>query len=197
MALQREGALAPAGADMFVLSPAGRARQRRGCAEPHEQFLAQHAPIAPRPLIAPEGEIDFGRGLEPGGAMARLARLRDAAGAAFFSPAEIAAGAQLSADWSEGQLGLLRGTDWAAPPRGSAPRGAGAEPGLVRAIEARRRVERAFATLAPLTARLVRAACLDETGLEAIEREAHWPARSAKVALKLGLAQLAQHYRRG
>jgi hypothetical protein len=32
--------------------------------------------------------------------------------------------------------------------------------------------------------------------LESVERAAGWPARSGKVALKLGLAQLADAYRR-
>jgi hypothetical protein len=33
--------------------------------------------------------------------------------------------------------------------------------------------------------------CLYDDGLEALERAERWPARSAKVALKMGLAQLA------
>jgi Domain of unknown function (DUF6456) len=32
---------------------------------------------------------------------------------------------------------------------------------------------------------------LHEEGLEALERSEGWPARSGKIALKLGLAQLA------
>ncbi len=36
------------------------------------------------------------------------------------------------------------------------------------------------------------AAVLHEEGLEAIERAENWPPRSGKIALKLGLAQLAQ-----
>jgi hypothetical protein len=43
----------------------------------------------------------------------------------------------------------------------------------------------------------VRAACLDEQALADIERARNWPARSGKLALKLGLGQLAEFYRRG
>jgi hypothetical protein len=42
---------------------------------------------------------------------------------------------------------------------------------------------------------LISAACFDQLGLEAIERQAHWPARSAKVALKFALAELVKAYR--
>jgi hypothetical protein len=38
---------------------------------------------------------------------------------------------------------------------------------------------------------LVERACLEDEGLEAIERSFGWPQRSAKLALKLALAQLA------
>jgi hypothetical protein len=37
----------------------------------------------------------------------------------------------------------------------------------------------------------VEALCLNEVGLEAYERAEGWPARSAKIALKLALSQLA------
>jgi len=40
--------------------------------------------------------------------------------------------------------------------------------------------------------RVVERACLHEDGLEALERAEGWPARSGKLALKLGLAQLAR-----
>jgi hypothetical protein len=131
--------------------------------------------------------------------MARLARLRSPEGAAFFAAEEIAAGARLAQDWAAGQVGLLRGADWAAPPRGGERRGAGNGLEMARAasIDARARVDAALAALSPNAAALVRAACLDQTGLEIIERRSHWPARSAKVALKFALAQLALAYRSG
>ena len=46
------------------------------------------------------------------------------------------------------------------------------------------------ALAAPLR-RVVERVCLHEEGLEALERAQGWPARSGKLALKLGLAQLA------
>ena len=59
-----------------------------------------------------------------------------------------------------------------------------------------RRVADAIDALAPPLRRIVERACLYEDGLEAIERGEGWPARSAKLALKLALAQLAQAFAR-
>ncbi|MGE3303466.1 MAG: DUF6456 domain-containing protein, partial [Hyphomonadaceae bacterium] len=180
-----------------ALSDAGRARVRRAQAAGDESWRAQHDELGPRAVMDSQGALRAARGLAPGGAMARLARLADARGSAFFAAEEIAAGARLCADWAAGQVGLLRGSDWSAPPRGGSPRGAGGgiEAARAAAVDARRRVEAALAALAAPAAAIVRAACFGERGLESIERETHWPARSAKVALKLGLAQLALYYR--
>ncbi len=57
--------------------------------------------------------------------------------------------------------------------------------------DARRRVAVALDGLAPPLRRVVERVCLREEGLEALERSEGWPARSGKIALKLGLAQLA------
>lgn len=45
--------------------------------------------------------------------------------------------------------------------------------------------------LAPPLRRAVERVVLYEDGIEALERGEGWPARSGKLALKLGLAQLA------
>jgi DNA-directed RNA polymerase specialized sigma24 family protein len=74
---------------------------------------------------------------------------------------------------------------------GGVARGRGPEGKLAAGVDARQRVETALSRLAPLTRRLVERACLEDEGLEAIERSFGWPQRSAKLALKLALAQLA------
>ena len=119
--------------------------------------------------------------------------MRDGNGAAWLSGAEIAAAARLRRDWEIGERGLVRGSDWAAPPNGSGPRGASnsAERATSAYCDARERVSEALARLALPLRRVVERVCLREEGLEAMERGEGWPARSGKIALKLALAQLA------
>ena len=135
------------------------------------------------------------RGYDCGAALRRLGALRNAHGAPWLSPAELAAAARLRQDWDAAQRGLVRGSDWSAPPQGSVARGPGnaRESALVGHCDARRRVGDALASLAPALRRVIERVVLLEEGLEALERHEGWPARSGKIALKLGLAQLAAH----
>ncbi len=195
-ALLSEGAiLAGAEAETFRLAAAGKARAAREAApEAHPAFLAQHAPLRTRHVMDGAGRARpaLQAGHDP---TERLARLRDAAGAPFFAPEELAAARRLHQDWLAGQIGLTRGSDWSAPPRGSTPRAQnGAEAAISAGADARRRFDDALAPLAPPLRRVIARACLAEDGLEAIETGEGWPARSAKIALKLALAQLAVRY---
>jgi len=92
-----------------------------------------------------------------------------------------------------GERGLVRGSDWAAPPNSSSGRSVSNAVELAAGAfcDARRRVAGALERLAPPLRRVVERVCLHEEGLEALERGESWPARSGKLALKLALAQLA------
>lgn len=193
--LTGQGLLAPLpDQGWFVLSDAGRARARRREAAPEEAFLAQHGPIEARSVIDPDGATRSVRAVDPNPGLRRLAALRDANGAPWLAPEELSAAARLCRDWEAGEAGLVRGSDWTAPPRGSAARAGGnaAEIAAGASCDARRRVAAALERLAPPLRRTVERVCLREEGIEALERGEGWPARSGKIALKLALAQLAR-----
>jgi len=194
--LVAEGALAAVG-DGFRLSEAGQASVRRRAATPaigaHDvAFVAQHAAISAG-FVMELGRVRAVSRVEGGAGLTRLAALTDASGGPWFSSGELAAARRLREDWERGQAGLTRGSDWTAPPRGKASHGPGRGPEGVAAaaIDARRRLAQALERLAAPLARLVERVCLEDEGLEAVERSSGWPPRSAKVALKLALAQLA------
>jgi|SRR5688572_6762813 len=194
-ALAAEGAIAPLDdKGVFVITPAGRARTRRQAAQPNEAYAAQHGEIVERPVIEDGGAVRMARGYDRAGPLRRLNALRDANGKTWLTNAEIAAALRLREDWEAGQIGLVRGSDWSAPPRSDGARAPGnaQEAAMMRGCDARRRVSAALAALAPPLRRVVESVCLQEMGLETLERSEGWPARSGKIALKLGLAQLAQ-----
>jgi hypothetical protein len=195
-AYEAEGVLQRQGSGV-ILTEAGVAFVRRQNAPEEEAFLAQHHAIAPRAVIDPLGRLHAARGVETDNVLKRLARLESGErGEKWLSSVELDAAARLRADWELGQIGLVRGSDWSAPPLSGAPRAtvSSAELRTGALVDARRRLAQALATLAPDLRRVVERVCLFEEGLESVERAEHWPARSAKLALKLGLAQVALAY---
>lgn len=191
--LEAAGVISPRGDDGFVLSEAGVARVLREAAAAGESFVAQHAPVITRDVIGVDRVLRKVRGLDPDVAMRKLAALRGPGGEPWLSPVELAAAGKLRADWAAGEIGLVRGSDWTGAPMGSAPPRAGnaQEAAMARRCDARRRVGDALARLAAPLRRVIERVCVYEEGLEALERAEGWPARSGKLALKLGLAQLA------
>jgi hypothetical protein len=191
--LEAEGAIAPVGGGGFVLSPAGHARVRREAAAAEEAFAAQHRPITTRHVADPDGKMRLVRGLARSAVIRRLGGLKDAAGRPWLTDAELRAAAEVRADWEASEVGIVRGSDWSAPPPGSGARGAcsAQERALAARCDARRRLASALDALAPPLRRVVESVCIHEHGIEVLERTEGWPARSGKLALKLGLAQLA------
>lgn len=192
-ALQSEGVLTTT--PPIMLSDAGRARIRREAADDaDEPYLAQHAPITTRSVIDEQGAVHAVRGIDWDASLRRLAALRDNSGAPWLSADELAAAAQLRSDWERAEIGLVRGSDWGAPPRGGVPRGQTQDIAMAARCDARRRLEERLRALAAPLRRAVQRVCLNDEGLESLERAEGWPVRSGKLALKLALAQLAQSY---
>lgn len=176
----------------YVATPAAQSAAKREAA-PEAPFLAQHGALVERVTIDEQGEVRRVRGFDPHVCLRRLAALRDGDGRPFFSATEMRAASLLRQAWDEGQAGQVRGADWSAPPRGGVAHGPGiaAEAAMARGCDARKHVDDALERLAPPLRRAVERVCLWEQGIEALERGEGWPARSGKIALKLGLAQLA------
>jgi hypothetical protein len=113
-----------------------------------------------------------------------------------ISDAEFAAGERFRADLTRARMLPRTTMNWDAAltpdERGPGPRDpAGASDA---AIAARQRVRRACEQLGPELSGLAIEVCGFLKGLDLIERERRWPARSAKVVLRVALAALASHY---
>lgn len=115
-------------------------------------------------------------------------------GLAGLEAHEAAALGRLGADLEASQAGALRGVDWSTPSRARSY-GPNHDP-LAAGAAARGRARQALAALAQPLADVAQTLCTERiTSLEVLERRMRWPARSAKLAIKLVAAQLAHYYR--
>ncbi len=127
-----------------------------------------------------------------------LSRRRDANGQPFLSQAEVDAGERLRADFERAQLGPTVTQDWRRFLAPDAQRGTSAqERGVEEGAEAaRHRVMDALTYLGPgLSDAALRTCCFLE-GLEVVEAQMSWSARSGKIVLKIALQRLVEHYQK-
>ncbi|AWN38862.1 ATPase [Methylobacterium radiodurans] len=180
----------------LVLGPAGRARLRREAAPEGSAFLAQHldlvpeeepaganaaAPAAPRLRDASESPVAW------------MARRRGSDGRPLLEPAAFEAGERLRRDITVARMTPRLGVNWGAERvDGSGPRDPAAASDAV--VAARQRVRGALDAVGGDLANLLIDLCGELKGLERIEAERRWPARSAKVVARIALGRLAEHY---
>ncbi len=117
-------------------------------------------------------------------------------GQRMIGAAEFTAGERLRCDYERGQLMPRVTANWtAAVASGRRDGGSGGVCDLTEvALGARQRVERALRAVGPEFAGVLVDFCCFLKGLEEIERAQRWPARSAKVVVRMGLSCLARHY---
>ncbi|WP_363349743.1 DUF6456 domain-containing protein [Methylocystis echinoides] len=123
-----------------------------------------------------------------------LARRKGADGRPFLDPAQIEAGERFRRDIEQAQILQRVTANWESSGAGARR---GADAGVVVteiALDARKRLARAYDAVGPDLAGLLTDMCGYLKGLETVESERGWPARSGKVVLKIALARLARHY---
>lgn len=128
--------------------------------------------------------------------LALLWRHKSRNGGRFLTLAEFRAGERLRADYSSGQIMPRLGVNWNAV--GASGNKLGEANGMAditdAVLAARRKVEDAITAVGPELAGVLIDICCFLKGLERVETERSWPARSAKVVLKSALSALARHY---
>lgn len=127
--------------------------------------------------------------------LAWLHRRKDRHGRPQISAAAFAAGERFRADVTLAQMLPRITSNWSAP-LASGRRGPADDPASASeaVLSARQRVRRACDILGPESSGLVLDVCAFLKRLELVEIERGWPVRSAKLALRLALDRLADHY---
>lgn len=127
--------------------------------------------------------------------LAWLARRRDKKGSRLLEPDMVKAGERLREDYSFARLMPSMGSSWRTGDLPGASRHRGTMADLSDdVIAARQRLERLMHGFEPVLAGVLLDVCCHLKGLETVEAERGWPARSAKVVLKIALGALADRY---
>lgn len=187
----------------FSLTTEGKQalRRKRLAREEEQIFAAQHQI---RAKVA-EGESSRRRsgGASPDMNMSespllRLFMRKRADGTSYLSSCQLEAGERLRRDFERGALSPSLGIEWSRLEQGAggkSNKGTGGQQDLSNAAyAARTRFRKALISVGDEFAGPLLDFCCFLKGLEEIEREKRWPARSGKQILAMALASLARHY---
>jgi hypothetical protein len=178
-----------------------RSKRRKSARRPQppqpaiDSFRAQHLALAKRDIVT-----DLGRASvtidETESPLVWLARRRGRDGRALIEPHQLQAGERLRADFTRAHLMPRTTSNWSEPLSSGGLAGGSERAGVFTEtmIAARQNVQQALNAVGPEFAGLLLDICCFLKGLEDVERERAWPARSGKVVLQLALARLARHY---
>jgi hypothetical protein len=167
---------------------------RRAMAENEEACLAQHREIEAATVEIEGMRQAVSRNLDES-PLSALSRLKGRGGELFFPAAAIDAGDRLLADFTRAQLQPRVTASWEPRLSARAKGGAGGMAEIAAsAMEARHRFGCAMEAMGPELSGVAADVCCFGKGLELIERERQWPARSAKLMLRTALMVLSRHY---
>lgn len=192
--LVAEGLLEPRDGRLHATRETAAYLRRALCDQAGDPFADQHRTLEAQTLVTPEGRRPVRRNLAES-PLFPLLRLKEKDGRPFLTEDAVAAGDRLAADFEYGNLQPRITASWqprlSSKAKGAAPQG----PDLADSrIAARARVNRAIEAMGPELAGVALDICCFGKGLEIVERERQWPARSAKLMLRTALMALARHY---
>ena len=193
------------------LPPAGSHRQSKRCKRSKRRKAARRQPQAPQPvvdsfraqhlaLVQRQIVTELGRTSvivdETESPLVWLARRRGRDSRALIEADQLQAGERLRADFTRAHLMPRTTANWSSPVSSGRHAGGGERASAFTdtVIAARQSVHLVLDAVGPEFAGLLLDICCFLKGLEDIERERAWPARSGKVVLQLALARLARHY---
>lgn len=191
----RAGLIVRSADDLLAMTDLGRASlaRLRNAGADVGPFRAQHLQLAEREVMLEDGpaRVIVNDNESP---LAWLARRKGRDGRTMIDNVQFAAGERLRADFTRGQLTPRVTSNWSSPTaRGdTASGGAGEMTDVI--VASRQRVRQAIEGVGPEFSGVLLDVCCFLHGLEDVERERGWPARSAKVVLQLALDRLARHY---
>ncbi len=167
---------------------------RRALVGSPEAYQEQHRDIETA-TVAVEGGRQAVRVNHLESPLGAAARLKEKSGQPFLPPDAIAAGERLNADFTRAHL-QPRLTMSYEPRLSTKTKGGtgGAADISDSAMSARFRVGKAMEAIGPELCGVALDVCCFQKGLEIVERERQWPARSAKLMLRTALMALARHY---
>lgn len=167
---------------------------RRALVTGEEAFVEQHGEIVTASVEIEGARQPVRRNLAES-PLGTIARMKDRDGKPFLPGEALEAGERLAADFTRGQLQPRVTASW--EPR-LATRAKGAPGGQSdiadSAMSARDRFSTAMEAMGPELSGVAVDVCCFAKGLETVERERQWPARSAKLMLRTALLSLARHY---
>ncbi|MBC2775595.1 hypothetical protein H6M51_22275 [Rhizobium sp. AQ_MP] len=188
------GLLRPTPGGFVATSETASWLRRDLCDLPEEVHASQHRSMALETIELPQGRQVVRRNLQES-PLFPLLRLKEKDGRAFLPEEAIAAGERLAADFEFAGLQPRVTASW-QPRLSSRIKGAPPKAGELadERLAARNRVTRAIHAMGPELAGVALDVCCFGKGLETVERERQWPARSAKLMLRAALLALSRHY---